>query len=149
MLKSTAKANLIALTLKEQLEFRIRSMSNYNQVAQKQDANGWPILTISEDGDEDAGDPAVKIRIAAVDGSSDDIFGNATKAYAPHLMTILFEAGSNNAADLIIICHEAMAHETQAELRQTADGTAIADARLDDGPIVASHGNLFWPTKES
>lgn len=139
----------MARFLKDVLTLRIAGIAAFNKVEILKDANSWPIVKISMNGVETAGAACIKARIEAVAQSSADVFGNASKAYGPHLMTILSETDAVEAADYAIVLHELLAQETQAVLRMTAAATAIVDARLEDAPIVGSVGDLMWPTKES
>jgi len=149
MLRSLAKAENIARVLKDTLEFRISKMADFNQVDIKRDANSWPIVVVTTDGNEAAGEPAIKARIESVDGASEDIFNNPRKAYTPHTVTVLFEEDAVKAGDLILITNEILNQECGALIRQTAAATAIVDAELETAPIVGDYDNLDWPTKNT
>lgn len=152
-MKSTAKAAALSRDLADKLSKRYAGSSSINSVRQTTDSNGWPMLFLSNAGSEVEGAAVIAIRISGVDAVSKDVFGNATTAYAPHILEVAYEltATANKAipllADVAIANFEAIKTGVRYQLKQIANGTAVTAAAMDAASASADLEELNWPGK--
>lgn len=152
MPQSTAKAVALARDLADKLSKRYAGSATIDTVRQASDANGWPMLFLSDGGVETAGASVILIRIKGVDMVSKDIFGNATTAYAPHILEFDYElTAANNPiptdGDLWTAAFESIKVGARCQFKENANGTAVTEANLATATIVADLDELYWPTK--
>jgi hypothetical protein len=151
-MQSNAKAVALIRDLADVLSKR---MSGLNSIRQAFDANNWPYLVASANGNEAAGQPVLLIRLSNVDAVSKDIFGNQTNAYAPHILELAYELQATpNIGDSFVSHADRMAAELEAarvgarfQLKELANGTAVTAANVSAASAVADLDQLYWPTK--
>jgi hypothetical protein len=147
---SLAPAQSLALYLNNDLSKRLQHNSAINFVRQANDAQGYPMLFCSVNGNEAEGQPVVLVRIVGVDCISKDIFNNQIISAAPMLMEFAYELNSSSfpipsAHDLAIISYEAQKRGCQFELIQIANGTAVNEASSNAAVPVIKLDDLYWP----
>lgn len=151
-MQSTAKAQALSRDLADKLRKRFAGSATIDTVREANDANGWPMLFLSDGGSEVAGAAVILIRIKNVDMVSKDIFGNATSAYAPHVLELDYElTAANNPiptdADLVTAEWEAFRCGARSQIKENANGTAVTEANLATATVIADLDDLYWPTK--
>lgn len=152
-MQSTAKAIALARDLADKLAKRYAGGAGLNTVRQAFDANGWPMIFISNaSAGEGEGNAVVLIRIKNVDAVSKDVFGNQTFAYAPHTLELAYELAAANKpeptlADLASAEFEAIKTGIRYQLKEIANGSAVTEANLNAASVAADLEELYWPTK--
>lgn len=155
-MQSNAKAIRLIQDIQDMLAVRLAPTSaGLNSIRQAFDANSWPYLVASHNGNEAAGQPVVLIRISNVDAISKDIFGNQTYAYAPHVLELAFELQATpnigNSfvahADLATCEFEAIKSGVRYQQKELANGTAVTAANVSAASPVVDLDQLYWPTK--
>lgn len=152
-LKSTAKAESLARDLAEKLTLRTAGAASgrVDTVRQIKDTNGWPVIILSDGGNEAAGQPVIALRIKGEDAVSKDIFGNAITAASPHDLEFAYELDSTEAEpsrlDIAKVLFEAVKLGCKVVVKQIADGTAVSIASMDATAAAEELDNLYWPTK--
>src|SRR3954471_7493395 len=127
---STAKAQACFRDLADKLSKRLAGSSTIDTVREAKDANGWPMLFLSDAGNEAEAQPVIVLRMSAVDAVSKDVFGNALVAFAPHILEIAYEktATANKAwpanADIQLVEWEAFKIGARTQVKEIASGTA-------------------------
>jgi hypothetical protein len=128
--------------------------SSLNTFRQAFDSNQMPMLFISQSANEAEGQPVIAIRISNVSAVSNDVFGNAMNAYAPHVLELAFEAapapaiGPIPALSALLVCEaEAVKTGVELQVKAIANGTAITAAAMDAAAAIADVEDLYWPTK--
>ena len=151
MPKSTAKAEALFRDLADRLSTRLAHGALIDTVRAAKDSAGWPVLILSDGGTETAGSDVIGLRISNPDMVSKDIFGNATSAYAPHILELAYELNGSapepSLADIFPVALEAAKLGARMQIKTIADGTAVTAANMDAGTIVADIEDLYWPTK--
>ncbi len=152
MPQSTAKAVALFRDLADKLSKRYAGSATIDTVRAAFDANGWPMLFLSDGGVETAGSPVILLRLKAVDLVSKDVFGNASSAYAPHILEFNYElTAANNPipadGDLWVAAFESIKLGARWQAKENANGTACTEANLATATIVADLEDLYWPTK--
>lgn len=151
-MQSAAKAEALMRDLADKLSKRYSKGPGLNSIRVANDANGWPMLFISRNGNEAVGNPVVAIRISNVDADSRDVFGNSTYAYAPHILELAYELAAINqpipsTADLAAAEFECIKTGVRFQLKEIGNGIAVTEASLNLGTVVADLEDLYWPTK--
>lgn len=151
-MKSVAKAQALIRDMSDKLKVRYAGSSTIDTVRQTQDAQGWPMLFLSDAANEAAGQPVIAIRIRAVDAVSKDVFGNDLIAFAPHKLEVAYElTGANNPipadVDLLIAEYESIKTGVAIQLKELANGTAVNEANIDAAAVAIELEDLYWPTK--
>lgn len=151
-MKSTAKAQALLRDVADKLKVRYAGSSTINTVRAANDANGWPMLFLSHAGTETEGSAVIALRIMNIDAVSKDIFGNATNAYAPHILEVAYELAAANQpeptlADLAIAKFEACATGCRYQEKQIANGTAVTESAMNAAAAASDLDALYWPTK--
>jgi len=151
-MQSTVKSVALSRDLADKLAKRFAGSATIDTVRQAFDANGWPMLFLSDGGVETAGAAVILVRIKNVDMISKDIFGNATTAYAPHTLEFNYElTAANNPiptdGDLWKTAFEAIKVGARCVFEENANGTAVTEANLATATVVADLEDLYWPTK--
>lgn len=154
-MKSTAKAQALLRDVADKLKVRCpASSAGINTVRAANDANGWPMLFLSHNGNEAEGQPVIVLRIQAVDAVSKDVFGNQLTAFAPHTFEIAYELGASALAtlvahaDLLSAEYEAINTGVKILLEEIANGTAVSETSMNAAQASAIQiENLYWPTK--
>jgi len=152
MAKSTAKAEAVVRDLKERLELRLEGSARIDTVREAKDANGWPMLFLSDGGTETAGNPVIGLRVKAADAVSKDVFGNDLTAFAPHELELAYELDGTEAEpdrkDLAITLHETGKIGLKTLIKEVADATAVDETSMDaTAAAEALEYDLTWPTK--
>jgi hypothetical protein len=152
-MQSTAKAIALARDLADKLAKRYApGAAGLNSVRQAFDAQGWPMIFCSHNGNEAEAQPVLAIRIRNVDAVSKDIFGNQTFAYAPHIIETAYELASANCpepslADVAIAEFESIKTGCRWQLKEIANGTAVSEASMNAASANQDLEELYWPTK--
>lgn len=151
-MKSTAKAEALLRDVADKLKVRYAGSATIDTVRAAKDANGWPMLFLSDAGNEAAGQPVIALRIKAVDAVSKDVFGNDLVAFAPHALEVAYElTAADNAipsdADILKAEFEAIKTGVKIQLKELANGTAVTAANMDAAAPSVEIEDLYWPTK--
>jgi len=124
-----------------------------NSIRQAFDANGFPFIVISENGNEAEGHPVIFIRISEIDAVSKDIFGNSTFAYAPLSLQVAYEMSAvvnepiPALSDILVAEFESIKTGIALQLIQIANGLQVTEANVDAASPVITLDELYWPTK--
>lgn len=151
-MKSTAKAEALLRDVADKLKVRFAGSATIDTVRAARDANGWPMLFLSDGGVETAGAAVIAIRISAVNAVSKDVFGNDLIAFAPHALEFAYElAAANNPipsdADELTAWYEAQKTGVKMQLKEIANGTAVSAASMDAKAVDLELDELYWPAK--
>lgn len=151
-MQSLAKAQAAMRDLKERLEKRVSGSSTIDTVRATADSSGWPMLVLSDGGNEAAGQPVVALRLTAADAVSKDVFGNSLKAFSPHEMEVAFELdgseGEPSRRDIIKVILEVAKLGHKVVVKQIADGTAVTASSMDAASAADSlEFDTQWPAK--
>lgn len=151
-MKSLAKADALLRDVADKLKVRLAGSATIDTVRQARDAAGWPMLFLSDAGNEAAGQPVIALRIKAVDAVSKDVFGNDLIAFAPHKLEVAYElAAANNPiptdVDILIAEFEAIKTGVAIQLKELANTTAVTAANMDAAAVAIELDELYWPTK--
>lgn len=150
-LKSTAKAEALARDLAEKLKKRLAGSATIDTVREDKDANGWPLIFLSDGGTETAGNPVILIRIKGDDAVSKDIFGNAITAAAPHTTEVAYEKdgteGEPSRLDLTTVLFETIKMGTKIAIKEIDDATAVTESAINAASADKTLDDLYWPTK--
>lgn len=151
-MQSLAKAQAAMRDLKERLEKRVSGSSTIDTVRESKDSDGWPILLLSDGGNESAGQPVIGLRLKSVDAVSKDVFGNSLKAFSPHELEVAFELdateGEPSRRDLIKVMLEVAKLGHKIIVKQIADGTAVSASSMDSTSAADSlEFDTQWPAK--
>lgn len=152
MLESTTTAKGWARDLSDKLSIRFKSVSGLNTVRQVLDANDWPMLFCSHNGNEAAGQPVIAIRIMGVNVGAQDIFGNATIPFAPHVAQIACEQDVNGKptpanSDIMSVCYEVSKLGTKIADLEIAHNTAVSEASMNAASPAVTLDSLQFPGK--
>lgn len=152
-MKSTAKASACMRDLADKLRKRLAGSSTIDTVREANDANGWPMLFLSDAANEAEAQPVIVLRMKAADAVSKDVFGNALVAFAPHILEVAYEitATSNKAwpanKDIQLVEWEAFKVGARTQVKEIASGTAVSEASMDAASAVLDMDELYWPGK--
>lgn len=151
-MKSLAKADALLRDVADKLKVRYAGSATIDTVRAAKDANGWPMLFLSDAGNEAAGQPVIALRIKSVDAVSKDVFGNDLIAFAPHKLEVAYElTAANNPiptdVDLLIAEYESIKTGVAIQLKELANGTAVTAANMDAATPNIELDELYWPTK--
>ncbi|NJO48109.1 MAG: hypothetical protein HC840_00170 [Leptolyngbyaceae cyanobacterium RM2_2_4] len=151
-MKSLAKADALLRDVADKLKVRLAGSATIDTVRAARDAAGWPMLFLSDAGNEAAGQPVIALRIKAVDAVSKDVFGNDLVAFAPHKLEVAYEltATDNPIAtdkDILIAEFEAIKTGVAIQLKELANGTAVTAVNMDAAAVAIELDELYWPTK--
>lgn len=151
-MKSTAKAESIMRDLKNELELRVKGSATIDTVRLAHDAEGWPMLILSDAGVETAGAAVIALRMKAVDAVSKDIFGNSLVAFAPHKMEMAWELDANDKptpadADVAMVTIVVAKKSICMQVKEIANGTAVDAAAMAAAAPIVQVDDLTFPTK--
>lgn len=151
-MKSTAKAEALLRDVADKLKVRFAGSATIDTVRAARDAQGWPMLFLSDAGNEAAGQAVIALRIRAVDAVSKDVFGNDLVAFAPHKLEVAYElTAANNPiptdVDLLTAEFEAIKTGVAIQLKELANGTAVTEANMNAAAVAVELDELYWPTK--
>lgn len=150
---STAKAQACMRDLADRLSKRIAGSSTIDTVRAANDANGWPMLFLSDAGNEAEAQPVIVLRMSAQDAVSKDVFGNALVAFAPHILEVAYEntATANKAfpakTDVQLVEWEAFKIGARTQVKEIANGTAVSEASMNAASAALDMDELYWPGK--
>lgn len=135
MLYSTDHAIGVARDLADALSLRLANNSGLNSVRQAQtsgsgDPAGYPMIFVSHNGNEAAGQPVVGIRIMNIDVGARDAFGNPTLPFAPSQLEFAYELAVSGAP--IVSMHDFALCLFQC----TRPGTIIVQEAIANGSAV-------------
>ncbi len=151
-MKSLAKADALLRDVADKLKVRLAGSATIDTVRAARDSAGWPMLFLSDAGNEAAGQAVIALRIKAVDAVSKDVFGNDLIAFAPHKLEVAYElTAANNPiptdVDLLIAEYESIKTGVAIQLKELANGTAVTAANMDAAAVAIELDELYWPTK--
>jgi hypothetical protein len=153
-IKNIAKADALIRQLAEDLKIRTKGSAAgfVDTVREAKDAEGYPYIVLSDNGNEAAGQPVLFIRIKQIDAVSKDIFGNDLKAYAPHICELAYELDGSGQAyvrrlDLAKVMFELVKLGVKMSVKEIANGTAVTAANVDAASAALELDWLRWPTK--
>lgn len=151
-MKSLAKAEALMRDVADKLKVRYAGSATIDTVRQTRDAQGWPMIFLSDGGVETAGAAVIALRIKAVDAVSKDVFGNDLVAFAPHKLEVAYEltATDNPIAtdkDILVAEYEAIKTGVAIQLKEIANGTAVSATSMDAATPAIELDELYWPTK--
>lgn len=147
-MKSIAKADATMRDLKSSLDQRIAGRQmDVNTVRSAKDADGYPMLFLSVDGNEAAGQPVVAVRMKPDDAVSKDIFGNANVAFSPHTIEVVSEGLAVSRKDLAIVDAEVAKLSIKISVKDLSAGTSVTEAHMNSAAAVAVIDWLQFPTK--
>ena len=153
-MKSLSKAQATMRDLKERLEKRVKGASagSVDTVKATQDSQGWPMLVLSDNGTETAGNPVIALRLKAVNAVSKDVFGNDLVAFGPHEMEVAYELdateGEPSRRDLIKVMAEVGKLGHRVLVKEIADATAVTAASMDaTAPADSLEYDTQWPAQ--
>jgi hypothetical protein len=146
---STATAQGLIRDLGDKLSKRLAGGAGLNTVVSSADANGWPVLTLSHNGNAAEGQPVLAIRIKGIDAVSKDVFGNSTYAYAPHELDFAYELASTGApevamGDILTCFYESQKTGCAMTVKAIANGTAVTPASIDSTAAAEVLAPLYW-----
>lgn len=150
----TAKANGIIRRLNENIAPAIANSASgrVNSVRQTADANGYPMLILSRNGNEAEGQPVIAIRVLQMDAISKDVFGNSLNAYSPVLGQMSYELDNTAQAkvqikDLEKIMFQVSRAGMQVQMIEIAAGTAVTAANMNAASAAETYDDTYWPLK--
>lgn len=148
-MKSTAKAFAQARQLKDALSLRLKLSASINSVREDKNAAGEPVLILSKNGNEAAGQAVVGICIRPANAVSKDVFGRELFAYTPHIIEIATEEDAPvTHLDLLAIQLELAKVGMKESVKVIAEGTAVTAATIAAASEVASFEyEVQWPAK--
>lgn len=151
-MKSTAKAEALLRDVADKLKVRFAGSATIDTVRAARDAQGWPMLFLSDAGNEAAGQAVIALRIRAVDAVSKDVFGNDLVAFAPHKLEVAYELTATDNPiptdkDLLTAEFEAIKTGVAIQLKELANGTAVTEANMNAAAVALELDELYWPTK--
>lgn len=151
-MKSLAKADALIRDMADKLKVRYAGSATIDTVRVARDANGWPMIFLSDAGNEAAGQPVIAIRIQSVNAVSKDVFGNDLIAFTPHALEVAYEltAADNpipSDKDILVAEFEAIKTGVKIQLKELANTTAVTAANMDAATPAIELEDLYWPTK--
>lgn len=153
-MKSTAKAAALLRDIADKLKIRQAGSAGVNSVRAANDANGWPMLILSRNGNEAESQPVIAVRISAVNAISKDIFGNDLVAFAPHILEVAYELGLISGqdldparADLFTVLFECTKTGCRMQIKEIANGTAVSEAAMNAAAAISDMEDLYYPAK--
>jgi hypothetical protein len=146
-IKNLAKADALIRKLAEDLKLRTAGAGagRVNTVREARDAQSAPLLVLSRDGNEAAGQPVIQIRIKQIDAVSKDVFGNDLLAFAPHLAEIAYQTAEPSALDLMVATFELSKLGVRTQIKELAG--AVTPANADAAAASEDLDWIHWPTK--
>jgi len=152
MIISSQKVLGSARDLVDRLTVRLKNGAGLNTVREALDENGAPLIFVSKDANEAAGQPVVLIRMQQVDAVSKDVFGNSLLAYTPGISSISYEKDASgkpipSQADLDVLKWELFAFGMRYKLIEIANGSAVTKANSEATAPSLDIDHLYWPTK--
>ena len=126
----------VARDLADDFKIRFANGAGINTVRQTQDANGWPMIFMSVNGNEAEAQPVIAIRLQNINVGATDIFGNATLPFTPTQCEIAYELTSGGLptpafADLTTVIFQVTRTGVIVENEPIAHGTAVTEASMN------------------
>ncbi len=148
-IKNLSKAQALIRELKEKLEIRTQGAASgrCDTVRETADSEGYPALFLSDGGNEAAGEPVLAIRIKQKDMVSKDVFGNDSKAYAPHVCELAHEDAQVDKKDIEMAMFELAKLGIKIQIKEIAAATAVTLSSMDAASPAQELDDLRWPTK--
>jgi len=146
--KNLAKADSVMDQLADRLTKRLAANSALNElntVRKLRDSDGWPMIILSKDANEAAGEPVVGLRLKAIDAGSKDILGGDLHAFAPHTMEIAHEDAQVVPADLVRVSAEAAKMGAKIKYEKIAAATAVTAAAMSAATDTQVSDDIYWP----
>jgi len=151
MAQSIAKSMAEARDLASVLSLRYAHGAGINSVRQAADAQGWPMLFLSN-GSEAEGAAVIVLRIKGLQRPNPDIFNQTQYAYAPHSLELAYELDVNGkpiptASDLFKAMFESTKTGIAILQKEIANGTAVSEASMNAAAVLSELNDLYWPNK--
>lgn len=155
-MKSTAKAIAMMRGLKEKIGFRIAGSATIDTIREAFDANGYPMMWLSDGGVETSTNPCILLRCKPIDAVSKDIFGSALVAFSPSVLEFSYEVNGTpkpyaSAIDIALVLFECSKIGVKINEYEYASGTACTEANLDiavaAGPTQSLEFDVCNPMK--
>lgn len=143
---SSAKAIATVRMIKDRINFRFADQSL--SCAESFDSEGYPVILLS-DGSAATTEKVILIRCKQEMSNSVDIFGNANKAYAPHVIQVGYEDGSALiASDWAKLVLEISKVGMKMEIFKATSGAIPALSDLVAAKLESAlEFDVLWPTK--
>lgn len=143
---SSAKSIATMRMIKDRINFRFADQSL--SCAESFDSEGYPCLLLS-DGSAATTEKVILIRCKQEMSNSVDIFGNANKAYAPHVLQVAYEdASALIASDWAKLVLEISKVGMKMEIYKATAGAIPALTDFVAGKLESSlEFDVLWPTK--
>lgn len=143
MLYSIDHAVGVARDLADDFRMRFAGSSTIDTVRQSQDSAGWPVLFLSDGGNEAAGQPVIALRLKNINVGASDIFGNASLPFTPTQCEFAFELNGAgrpfpSTADFSIVLAQVARTGVIIAEEAIANGTAVTVAAMDAAEASAS-----------
>lgn len=141
MVKNLAKVDSLARLLKDKLEPQLKGSSTIDQVEIIRDAEGYPVLRLTDGGALAAGQPVIWIQLKQKNFGALDVFGNASMPFAPHKCVLAYELqAANNPLpinkDLALALWELSKVGIHTEVKELASGTQVTEANVDAAAVA-------------
>lgn len=151
MIKNNAKVDSLMRTLAEDLKLRTANSATIDTVREARN-EGNPLLVLSDNATETAGNPVIWIEMKQVNAVSKDVFGNDLLAYAPHVCVLAYELDTNDkpqadAKDLALVMFELAKVGIKIQIKEIAEGDAVNAVNVAAAAVAKELDWLRWPTK--
>lgn len=136
MLYSIDHAVGVARDLADDFTMRMSGSATINTVRQSQDANGWPMIFLSHNGNEAEGQPVIALRLMNINVGATDIFGNATLPFTPTQCEVAYELTSGGfpiptVPDYTTVIFQVSRTGMILVEEAIANGTAVTEAAMN------------------
>ncbi len=148
MLYSIDHAVGVARDLADDFKMRMANSATINTVRQSQDANSWPMIFLSHNGNEAAGQPVIALRLMNIDVGAKDIFGNATLPFTPSQCEIAYELSTLPApfpttSDYTTVVFQVARTGMIIVEEPLANGTAVTEAAMNVALAAATPDQIL------
>lgn len=141
MVKNLAKVESLARLLKDRLELYTKVSSTINQVELRRDAEGYPVLFLTQNGNDAAGQPVIWVQLKQAQLGSFDVLGNPSLPFAPHKCVLAYEltAVDNpvpSNKDLALVLWELSKLGVYTEVKELDNGTQVTEANVNAAAVA-------------
>ncbi|MDD5650779.1 MAG: hypothetical protein PHF86_10265 [Candidatus Nanoarchaeia archaeon] len=142
-MKSTAKSIALMRDLGERISFRVAGSATIDTVRSAYDANGYPMIVLSDGGVETASNPVIGLRVYPIDAISKDVFGNTNIAFTPHVLELAYELAAGgeqtpNQLDLQMVLFECSKIGLKVNIIEIANGSAVDETNMNATAVAKS-----------